>query len=321
VDLYHHAIAQGKLNRHPRTPQSFTLKPRPAASKNSIIAFPRQRTTTLKKPVKKSAAKAKAKSPAKKKPVASKTATRRPVKKVAVKKQLAVRKPAAKKTAARKLVAKKTAMKKTIAKKAAAKTAVTKTVVAKNLVAKKFTAKRITVKKSPAKKTPAKKVVTKAKPLVAAPRKAPAKATPPQSGQMTKTAERKAKRAVKQATLPRPAAAAAAPIAWSPLITAVLNQLDDAKAEQVVAMDLTGKSTIADTMVVASGRSNRHVNAIADQVVEELYKHGLKNIRIEGVPQCDWVLVDAGDVIVHVFRPEVRSFYNLEKLWAANVPE
>jgi ribosome-associated protein len=114
--------------------------------------------------------------------------------------------------------------------------------------------------------------------------------------------------------------AAPAP-SWPPVITAVLQQLDDAKAEQVVAMDLTGKSTIADTMVVASGRSNRHVNAIADQVVEELYKHGLKNIRIEGVPQCDWVLVDAGDVIVHVFRPEVRSFYNLEKLWAANVPE
>ena len=86
-------------------------------------------------------------------------------------------------------------------------------------------------------------------------------------------------------------------------------------------MDLTGKSTIADTMVVATGRSNRHVNAIADQVVEELHKHGMKNIRIEGVPQCDWVLVDAGDVIVHVFRPEVRSFYNLEKLWSANVPE
>jgi ribosome-associated protein len=102
---------------------------------------------------------------------------------------------------------------------------------------------------------------------------------------------------------------------------ALLSQLDDAKAEEVITMDLSEKSTIADTMVVASGRSGRHVNAIADQVVEALAKQGLKNIRIEGVPQCDWVLVDAGDVIVHVFRPEVRSFYNLEKLWAANVPE
>jgi ribosome-associated protein len=105
------------------------------------------------------------------------------------------------------------------------------------------------------------------------------------------------------------------------MITAVLKQLDDGKAEQVVAMDLSGKSTIADTMIVATGRSGRHVNAIADQVVDELSKHGMKNIRIEGIPQCDWVLVDAGDVIVHIFRPEVRSFYNLEKLWAANVPE
>ncbi len=139
----------------------------------------------------------------------------------------------------------------------------------------------------------------------------------------TKTAERKAKRAAKAAVAPvkkvKPAKVAA-PV-WPPVISSLLKQLDDAKAEQVVAMDLTGKSTIADTMVVASGRSGRHVNAIADQVVEELSKHGLKNIRIEGVPQCDWVLVDAGDVIVHVFRPEVRSFYNLEKLWAANVPE
>ena len=73
-------------------------------------------------------------------------------------------------------------------------------------------------------------------------------------------------------------------------------------------------------MVVASGRSNRHVNAIADQVVEDLKKNGQSNIRIEGVPQCDWVLVDAGDIIIHVFRPEVRSFYNLEKLWSASIP-
>jgi ribosome-associated protein len=138
---------------------------------------------------------------------------------------------------------------------------------------------------------------------------------------MTKTAERKAKKAAKsKVAAPRKIAVVAAP-AWPPMISAVLRQLDDAKAEQVVAMDLSGKSTIADTMIVATGRSNRHVNAIADQVIDELSKHGMKNIRIEGVPQCDWVLVDAGDVIVHVFRPEVRSFYNLEKLWAANIPE
>ena len=100
----------------------------------------------------------------------------------------------------------------------------------------------------------------------------------------------------------------------------VLKTLDLAKAEQIVAVDLKDKSTVADTMIVASGRSNRHVNAIADQVVEDLKKQGQKDIRIEGVPQCDWVLVDAGDIIVHVFRPEVRSFYNLEKLWSTTMP-
>jgi ribosome-associated protein len=108
---------------------------------------------------------------------------------------------------------------------------------------------------------------------------------------------------------------------YSPLVEAVLKQLDDAKAEQIAVIDLVNRSTMADTMVIASGRSDRHVNAIADQVVETLEKNGLKNLRVEGKPQCDWVLVDSGDIIVHVFRPEVRSFYNLEKLWSPNAPK
>jgi ribosome-associated protein len=103
-------------------------------------------------------------------------------------------------------------------------------------------------------------------------------------------------------------------------VATVLQQLDDAKAEHVIAIDLVNKSTIADTMIVATGRSDRHVNAIADQVVIALEKQGQKNIRVEGKPQCDWVLVDAGDIIIHVFRPEVRTFYNLEKLWSASAP-
>ena len=97
-------------------------------------------------------------------------------------------------------------------------------------------------------------------------------------------------------------------------------QLDDSKAEAIVTINLDGKAALADTMVVASGRSNRHVGAIADQLVEKLKQSGHKNLRIEGLPQCDWVLVDAGDVVVHVFRPEVRSFYNLEKLWSEHAP-
>ena len=96
----------------------------------------------------------------------------------------------------------------------------------------------------------------------------------------------------------------------------ILAQLDDAKAEQIITIPLDDKTAIADTMVVASGRSNRHVGAIADQLVEKLKEAGHRNLKVEGMPQCDWVLVDAGDVVVHIFRPEVRSFYNLEKLWS-----
>lgn len=88
----------------------------------------------------------------------------------------------------------------------------------------------------------------------------------------------------------------------------------------MVTIGLDGKAAIADTMVVASGRSNRHVGAIADQLIEKLKAAGHRNLRVEGFPQCDWVLVDAGDVVVHVFRPEVRSFYNLEKLWSEHAP-
>ncbi len=101
----------------------------------------------------------------------------------------------------------------------------------------------------------------------------------------------------------------------------ILAQLDDAKAEQVVAIPLDDKRAVADAVVVASGRSNRHVGAIADQLVQKLKEKGYRDIRIEGMPQCDWVLVDAGDVVVHIFRPEVRSFYNLEKLLSSHAPD
>ena len=96
--------------------------------------------------------------------------------------------------------------------------------------------------------------------------------------------------------------------------------LEDMKAEDVVEIDLAGKTSIADTMIVASGRSHRHVGAIAERVLEVLKQRGFGPARVEGLPACDWVLIDAGDVIVHVFRPEVRSFYNLEKMWGADRP-
>jgi ribosome-associated protein len=96
----------------------------------------------------------------------------------------------------------------------------------------------------------------------------------------------------------------------------ILARLDDMKAEDTVTIDLKGKSSIADTMVVTSGRSNRHVGSLADTVLKALHAAGMRDVRVEGVPHCDWVLIDAGDVIVHVFRPEVRTFYSLEKMWA-----
>lgn len=100
----------------------------------------------------------------------------------------------------------------------------------------------------------------------------------------------------------------------------ILSTLDDAKAEDVVTIDLQGKTSLADHMVVASGRSNRHVGAVAEHLLEALGKAGRKGLRVEGMPNCDWVLIDQGDVVIHVFRPEVRAFYNLEKMWSAARP-
>ena len=95
----------------------------------------------------------------------------------------------------------------------------------------------------------------------------------------------------------------------------ILSRLDDMKAEETVTIDLRGKSAFSDYMVVTTGRVNRHVGAIAENVAKALKENGIKSIHVEGLPNCDWVLIDSGDVIVHVFRPEVREFYNLERLW------
>jgi len=104
------------------------------------------------------------------------------------------------------------------------------------------------------------------------------------------------------------------------LLKVVLDMLDAAKAEDVAVIDLRGKTSIGDQMVIASGRSQRHVGAVADHLVKKLKDEGFGRARVEGMPQCDWVLIDTGDVIVHLFRPEVREFYNLEKMWSADRP-
>ncbi|MGD1933772.1 MAG: ribosome silencing factor [Candidatus Phaeomarinobacter sp.] len=105
------------------------------------------------------------------------------------------------------------------------------------------------------------------------------------------------------------------------LRAAALACLDDTKAEDIVTIDLAGKSSMADCMVIASGRSQRHVGSVADYLVEALKKAGCKAPRVEGMTHADWVLIDAGDIVVHVFRPEVRDFYNLERLWSSDMPE
>ena len=100
----------------------------------------------------------------------------------------------------------------------------------------------------------------------------------------------------------------------------VVRWLDDAKAEDIISIPLAGKSALGDFMVVASGRNDRHVAAIAEQLREKLKERGEARVRVEGLNACDWVLIDTGDIIVHVFRPEVREFYNLEKMWQADIP-
>lgn len=123
-------------------------------------------------------------------------------------------------------------------------------------------------------------------------------------------------------------ASAAAPAAPAPLSAPlpasvpgslhelVLQSLDDDQAQEIVSIPLLGKSAIADHMVIASGRSTRQVAAMAQKLAERIKHGGFGHVRIEGLPAADWVLVDAGDVVVHLFRPEVRSFYNLERMWA-----
>jgi len=110
--------------------------------------------------------------------------------------------------------------------------------------------------------------------------------------------------------------AAQSPVDVQDLHRIVLQSLDDDQAVDVVTIPLTGKSNIADHMVIASGRSTRQVASMAAKLADRIKAQLKKNVRIEGLPAADWVLIDADDVIVHIFRPEVRSFYNLERMWA-----
>ena len=99
----------------------------------------------------------------------------------------------------------------------------------------------------------------------------------------------------------------------------ILMRLADNKALDIVSIDLEGKSDIADFLVIATGTSNRHVSSLSENLITELKKDGIRDIKVEGINKSDWVLIDSGDVIVHIFRKEVREFYNLEKLWQSSI--
>lgn len=109
-------------------------------------------------------------------------------------------------------------------------------------------------------------------------------------------------------------------IAPADAIRVILKSLEDSKAEDLVSIDIRQKSSLGDYMVIASGRSHRHVGAIAERLLHDLKAAGRRDIRVEGQRSCDWVLIDEGDVIIHIFRPEVRQFYNIEKMWLADHP-
>ncbi|MGF1474306.1 MAG: ribosome silencing factor [Geminicoccaceae bacterium] len=101
------------------------------------------------------------------------------------------------------------------------------------------------------------------------------------------------------------------------MLSIIVRSLDDDKAVEPVTIDLSGKTTVADAMVIASGTSQRHIAAMAEKLLERLKRTGRSGLKVEGGEGSDWVLIDVGDVIVHLFKPEARSFYNLEKLWEA----
>ncbi|MEK9971175.1 MAG: ribosome silencing factor [Ferrovibrio sp.] len=141
---------------------------------------------------------------------------------------------------------------------------------------------------------------------------------------MAKTSAAKSKTAKKAPGKPakKPAPKSSLPPAVVKLHQLILKSLDDDKAEEIVSIDLAGKSSIADFMVIASGRSSRQVAAIAEHLVGRIAKETGKKVRAEGKAVGDWVLIDTGDIVVHIFRPDVRSFYNLEKMWGgAAIPE
>ena len=203
---------------------------------------------------------------------------------------------ALKKTVAKKAVVKK-APKKIITKKLVAKKPIVKKTVSKKLIAKKPIAKKVTVKKTAVKPVPQKPVTQK----VAVKKPTDTPAAPQESAPHKPTLLEIIGTGPKG--MPEQ------------LLEAAMKVLDERQAEDITMVPLAGRSPIADYMVIASGRASRQVAAIADHLREAFFKLGVKQVRIEGQQEANWVLVDAGDVIIHLFRPEVRSYYDLDAIW------
>ena len=204
-------------------------------------------------------------------------------------------KKAVKKTAARSSAAKSSAAKSSDGKSSAAKPRATKASVER--AATKFAAPKTTKAKTTKAKAKVSVVAKAAKPEIVNPKIAKPKTA------VSRTRKATAPVLVEQAS------------AGSATLDLILAKIDDMKAEQTVTIDLRGKSAFSDFMVVTSGRSNRHVGAVAETISKGLKEKGIKGLHVEGLTNCDWVLIDTGEVIVHIFRPEVREFYNLERLW------
>ena len=175
-------------------------------------------------------------------------------------------------------------------------------------------------KKTAAKSSAAKSKAVKPRAAKTATAKAAAKPAKPKTSKATSPKTTPIKIAKPKAAVSRTRKASASVVAkpasaGSPTLDLILARIDDMKAEQTITIDLRGKSAFSDFMVVTSGRSNRHVGAVAETIAKGLKERGIKGLHVEGLTNCDWVLIDTGEVIVHIFRPEVREFYNLERLW------
>lgn len=175
-------------------------------------------------------------------------------------------------------------------------------------------------KKTAAKSSAAKSKAVKSRAAKTATAQAVAKPAKPKTSKATSPKTTPIKIAKPKAAVSRTRKASASVVAkpasaGSPTLDLILARIDDMKAEQTITIDLRGKSAFSDFMVVTSGRSNRHVGAVAETIAKGLKERGIKGLHVEGLTNCDWVLIDTGEVIVHIFRPEVREFYNLERLW------